>query len=62
MYANLKVTTTKGKTLSAWKVEVERDRVVVYLDSQDGTGNYAEEAGQLVLHPGDEWIKVEASW
>jgi hypothetical protein len=59
MYANLKVTTAKGKTLAAWKVEVVNGKAKVYLDGQDGTGNYAEKAGVLVLSGA---FKVEASY
>jgi hypothetical protein len=53
MYANLRVTTAtggrKGKVLRAYRVEIEDGRVKVYLDRNDGTGNYAEPGGALVI-------------
>lgn len=60
MYANLKVTTSKGKVLSAWKVEVEGNRTRVYLDDPNGPDDsYANPAGQLLL---SGRVRIEADF
>ena len=45
MYANLKVTLPNGEEVYAYQVELFGD-AVVYLDDQDGSGKYAEPAGE----------------
>lgn len=62
MYANLRVTTTQGKDVSAWRVDVERDRVVVYLDANDTGGRDPEPGGELVMRPGDGFIRIMADF
>jgi len=57
MYANLTVKAEKvfGGELnySAWAVDVENDgTIVIHLDAQNGTGNYAEPNGEKRLAPG----------
>jgi uncharacterized protein YigE (DUF2233 family) len=59
MYANLRVTTPKGKVLHAHRVEIEDGKTKVYLDRNDGAGNYAEPGGVLNV-PGD--VKIEADY
>lgn len=51
MYANLEVTTPNGKRLHAYKVETGPNGTDVYLDRQDGSGQYYEEGGKLHFHP-----------
>lgn len=62
MYANLFVKTTTGRHVSAHEVVIERDRVVVKLDRNDGEGKYAEEGGTLIMYPGDGKITVTAAF
>jgi len=62
MYANLLVTTSDGKELNAWKVEVDPSggSTTVYLDDPDGPEErYANPAGELKLRGACE---IEADW
>lgn len=45
MYANLCVS-VGGEHLEAYEVSITAAEIVVMLDKQDGTGSYAEPAGQ----------------
>lgn len=61
MYANLKVTTQKGKQMMAWKVEFfGKNRAKVFLDGQNGTGKYAEPKGVVVV--GCTGMTIEADF
>lgn len=61
MYANLKVT-RNGREFYAYEVVIEKDRVVVRLDAQDGEGSYPEPAGDVTMRPGDGIITIEADF
>lgn len=60
MYANLKVTTAKGKILAAHRVEIKGTRALIHLDAQDGAGSYAVPAGMLSIPLGE--LTIQANW
>lgn len=49
MYSNLRVKTPGGSEVYAWKVEIEKEQVVVHLDANDGQSSYAVEDGTMTL-------------